>query len=595
MHILRNGKSYGLDYRSKTKRVPTSSLSNRLFKRKAEDTSYPLSKRRCLTTRVQVLQKNNHSHKPKGVLKTQKTEMSKPVKPAETINGIEGHTVVNLMDPEDQEKGLVLKPSGILGDFTYVGGDVPSLMKRVASTYSAFRPGQMTPSQAVKFHRMTDVLSLSNGASCLTGYLNYQQGVKTFKIASKVNDTFGMYQGRIKQVKSPFEFLSGAISLPASMMSIAGVATEGRAALAASSLGMASSVASGVFYLGTLASSCVAVHEIRRNSREFLKEAKQGHVDKAVGELSKLLELDDKAVQKVLDKTFKKCSQKSKDKLVLDSEKFEKALAKVIDAEGFVLNDSEYHMVTSYVSKLIEEKSIAPEDKAKVEALFVSEIKKKYASRQQSFMRTFGEEALDALIKIKVEEKNSLTDKAKLKTEKEKLIDVAKTSVKKKKIIHAFLIASMITVTVLNILGNIFSGGMLYLVMQVVSLVVASVLTGIDLYSLYQSYKFSKVNTKEKMIIAAVAVLMVGTIVAAEIFSGGVAGIVLTAVAGTLLAGTALAGTYYANKELDDDKAEEDSKNLQAKRLQHLLEEMQAFEKKRLERKEQQKQQVICA
>ena len=499
---------------------------------------------------------------------------------------LSGHKVVDLSDPSDSETGLVLKSDGIVGAFAYAGADVPSSLGKLLKSYGTFADFQLKDkkhSHLAKVSKSASILSLSSGASVLTGYLTYKQGVRTLKTASKVNDTFGEYQGKLSKARAPFEALSGAISMPVSMMSIAGVATTGKTAIAASALAKASSVASGVYFVGLIASSSLAVHEIRKNSSSFLKEAESGNTDQAIEELVNVLTLDEKAVDKVLEKTFKGLSVKSEGKRTLDTKKFDKMLSKVVDGGNFVLHETEYESINEYVETLLQDGSIEALDVDKVKALMVSEVKKKYAARQQSFLRTFGKEAFDKLISVKRAEETDVEIES-LKADKEQVVELAKKAVKNGKIFHGFLLAGVISALALTIVGNIFTGGILYVVMQAVSLATAAILTGIDFYALYQTYKCSKVNLKEKIAIGAIAAVMVGAIIAANIFSGGVAGIVLMSIVAVVFTGATLAGAYKANKELNDTEEDEDSKSIEERRLENLLDEMAEFAARRAER-----------
>lgn len=549
VYELRNTTIYNENYNSQPKSEFNNHLNNGLDKR-SRDLNLEES---SLKNRIVTLFKKE-DEKVKKNLKSEKR------------NSLKDHSVIDLADAEDDEKDVVLKSHGLVGAFTYVGSDVPQGISKIMKAYGVFSDFALHSNglHYASVTKSTNILSLTGATNLLTGYITYKRGVKTLKTASKVNDTYGIYQGKLNLVKGPLQALSGMISLPNSIMSIAAVTTAGKTALASKILTIGSSVASGAFFISLIASSSMTIHEIRKHSAEFLKEALKEDKDQAIKALIKNLMLEDEKINSICSHAFQAYKKDPS-----------KALSKIVDGHGFSLDEKEYQSIIKYVNKLVESDKIGEGEINIVKALMISEIKKKYAARQQSFMRVFGQKTLTNLIELFKE-----TDIEKRESLKDDIIKSARTSVKNGQWLQAVILTGCICGTALIVMGQVFSSGLLYLITQVVSLVTASILTGVDFYSLYQTMLKSKANMKEKLAIVAIAVIMVSIIVASNVFTGGVVGIVLIAVVAVLFSAGAAAGVYYTQSEHKSHKDEKDKEKMEEIRLKNLIKEMQLFEEK---------------
>ncbi len=419
-------------------------------------------------------------------------------------------------------------------------------------------------------------LGFTNGISIFTGYLTAKQAASELKVAEQFNDTIGIKRGNTNKVRSALEISSGTLSLATTSLAISSVSKQAKVQLASKVLGNISAATAGLYYLSLIIDSSMSLHEARKNSKEFVKAYKQNAPTlEVVNTLKKRLCLDEKEHAKTFDKAIARFHKNP-----------EKAISKMISGSGFEIEDKEYKLIESYVDNLYQTSSsqaLCTYSKSCVCAYLISELKKKYAARQQSFVRVYGTKVLQNLYehsKLSAQE-STPENKVVIESLEKDTIELARKNLNKKIFFSTQTIAAVSVLIGLMIAGTIITGGTLALVISILSMATAIITTGIDFYGLFETCKNQKINKKEKIMLVVLSALVMASIVAANIFSGGVVGLVMLSTMGVGLAGTVAYGLYVNKNKVSKESKDKLEKIDDKTPLEELIAEYKAYLKRK--------------
>ena len=366
-------------------------------------------------------------------------------------------------------------------------------------------------------------LSCMGTLSVISGYLSYKYATTLQAVANKIHDVFGKVQSYILQFAARFEMLSGSFSGPRAILEMTGSGKGVATAIAA--LSLASSIASGVFFVGLGVYAGVALYELVKKGHLFLKLYKTSP-DKALTYLQDLLKVTpterDSLFQKGLEDVKKLPASPAEDLSFLDA---------------VSLSPQDTQAITDYVKRCA---SLTKEESVSLQTHLTDSLKKAYLRNQKSFVRLFNSKTLE---RAKALEKTPDTQKA------NELLMCAQETLLKNITVKSLLLTGALLGTVSSILTTIFTEGLPLLITQVISSTTSSIMVGLDLMSLYELSKESKLSYQEKALLALTTITLIAITVAVNLFSGGLVGDSCMIALGSLLLGCTTLNLYYAQKK----------------------------------------------
>lgn len=528
------------------------------------------------------------------------------------------HEIIEIEAGEKGTLGQVLKDHAILDSIQETGSDFSSLIKKSINVYGLSKSyiSGMDPAATVEMSNVTKSLNLIGVTSLLSTFTSFYNGKRTLSVAKNIDDSHAERTGKITIARTPLRVASTLLSIPSTVVGLANISMTSQLTTTLKTIGIASSAISGLNLVGLLTNTSLSLHEVLKNSKNFKKalseieKAKKGTKDegvstydleqeekKAIQALIKVL-MSDENIDKVLEKGVKKFKKNSYNALKL-----------LFPADKFKLTESEYLKIKQVVAEEREKDSSITDRRAqRLEAYLISEVKKKYIRNHQSFIRTFGSNCLEKLIdyeKTLIEYENANEDyKASLKETKQntkqvkmasrdnvinlkdklsklrsEIITEAKQKSTKQTLLSSLTIIASSIGLGLIVAGNLISGGVLELAVQIVSLVTSAIFVGLDIHAVYQGVKLGKLKPIEKIFAIALASIVVAAIVGAHIFSGGAAGIALLAISTITLS---LVLGYVIKKTKPKAQKFEESNEVykMSNNLESLMKEMAEFNKR---------------
>lgn len=455
-----------------------------------------------------------------------------------TQASLDKYHIIKLKSAAPPAKDALLKENGLVENFIHAATDVPQSISKGLRTYATIK--DLNPltngscSRSVAHSR--NILSLNSLTSPITGYINSEKAKKALETASKINDIQGVHLAQLSLVRGNLDIASTVISLPETITEAAHITTTGKMAVVSKVLSKISFISTLTYLSTSITSATIKLNEITKKSHHFLKEAFKND-DKAINQLIESLVLDQDEFQNICHKVlnlYKKDPSTVKESL--------------IDCKEFSLTKEDRDIVNQLANSLLDKGLIAQNDLSLIQEALISEVKKNYAAKQQSFIRVFGEKTLTGLINLFKEK-----DTEKQHLLKQDIIKSAQLSVDNGKFSQKMTLANAFNSLALTVIGHIFSSKFLYLIPQIISLVLSPYFIKSDFDSIYQTVLNQKANKQEKLVVVLIATLLTVLIISASIFSAGLINLVLSSIISTIFAGVSLACAYYTSSENQDN------------------------------------------
>ena len=202
-----------------------------------------------------------------------------------------------------------------------------------------------------------------------------------------------------------------------------------------------------------------------------------------------------------------------------------------LDSDGqllSLLSEDDKKCMLEYLNKNEKFKDLSEIEKLnlmRVSAVFYKAgINVVEARKETQLARLIGSKACD-FVKANKNINPNVLDQAKV----EETLKLAKKSLIKSIIIKVAILFACALGFAGTIIGSIMSGGVLPLVASIISIVTASIWTGLDGFNLYQSYKGGYTTKKDRMLMTFSTVLMVGIVLVSNLATAGLVSAVISA------------------------------------------------------------------
>jgi len=420
-------------------------------------------------------------------------------------------------------------PTGPTPELAYVISDVSSIANSHVNLIATIQHQSASPG--------FKALGLFSGASILSGFVEMCRGYKEHAHASKIKDVWGQVFAKITLAKGGFETLGALFVLPSCILSLAAInASHKTAAVISAHFGKTGGVfcALTAFFISIPCS-------IRAGRLLNLRNKMDAKETSPIEVLAERLELSRKEKRKLAYTIVADPATRSEFK---EFDPDEKAL----------LTDTDKNYINDYVDAFVNKGHFDDVTGDKVKSHLMLAFSHARQEKIADLERLIGSENVEMLQAYKNGKKPLDTGAFIEKLRKEMTFHIR---------FNAFAAAVTFVAGAALIAGIVASGGSLGLALAIIGVITSLGALGADGYCLYETYKKGQLKSADKVIFGMMVALMVTSIVAATLFSGGIAPLVATSVIGLVWMGLSI----YSHRRYSSNAKEHEEALRQMQKL----------------------------